>query len=251
MTSSSFTFLSGTTDNSSVSSTLFDGTRPPREDPSNNASTVQLKKLYHSISTLESKILNKDSDDNADEGHVLLKGHGHDVSEDELEQQKCKESYPTISDFIYFAYTFYTNVLEEPTLCTFHSGWFEALGNLARYHMAIAAMVANSQFSGARLTTDAVFKAAATSKEPLLNLPSLNVGIAAEAEGKELRAVYHCEKYDHPVPILDIPRIYSSNLDLFVLLHGILFTNIQLDDFTPTLTCFPERLKVEVAEECE
>ena len=97
MMSSSSTFLSGTTDNSSVSSTLFDGTRPPQEDPSNNASTVQLKKLYHSISTLESKILNKDSDDNTDEGHILLKGHGCEVSEDELEQQKCKESYSTIS----------------------------------------------------------------------------------------------------------------------------------------------------------
>ena len=32
--------------------------------------------------------------------------------------------------------------------------------------MTVAAMVANSQFSGARLTTDAIFKAAATSKEP-------------------------------------------------------------------------------------
>ena len=80
-----------------VSSALFDGARPPQEDPSNNASAVQLKKLYHSISTLESKILNEDSDDNADKGCVLLKGHGHEVSKDELEQQKCKESYPTIS----------------------------------------------------------------------------------------------------------------------------------------------------------
>ena len=50
---------------------------------------------------------------------------------------------------------------------------FKVLGNLARYHMAVAAMVTNSQFSGARLTTDTIFKAAATSEEPLLNLPSL------------------------------------------------------------------------------
>lgn len=88
MTSSSFTLSSGTTDNSSASSALFDGARPPREDPSNNAFAVQLKKLYRSISTLESKILNEDSDDNADEGRVLLKGRGREVSEDELEQQK-------------------------------------------------------------------------------------------------------------------------------------------------------------------
>ena len=32
---------------------------------------------------------------------------------------------------------------------------------------------------------------------------------------------------------------------LFVLLHGMLFTHIQLDDFTGTLACFLERLKME------
>lgn len=37
--------------------------------------------------------------------------------------------------------------------------------------------------------------------------------------------------------------------DLFVLLHGMLFTNIQLDDFTPTLARFIERLDIEGAEE--
>lgn len=88
MTSSSFTLSSGTTDNSSASSALFDGVRPPREDPANNAFAIQLKKLYRSISTLESKIRNEDSDDNADEGRILLHGRGREVSEDELEQQK-------------------------------------------------------------------------------------------------------------------------------------------------------------------
>ncbi|KIM66086.1 hypothetical protein SCLCIDRAFT_22305 [Scleroderma citrinum Foug A] len=73
-----------------------------------------------------------------------------------------------LQDFIYFTYTFYTSLLEEPTLCTFCSGWLEALSNLARYRMAVAAMVTNSQSSGASLTTDAISKAAATaaSKEP-------------------------------------------------------------------------------------
>ena len=41
----------------------------------------------------------------------------------------------------------------------------------------------------------------------------------------------------------------ASTLDLFVLLHGMLFTNIQLDDFTPTLARFLERLEIEDAEE--
>ena len=39
--------------------------------------------------------------------------------------------------------------------------------------------------------------------------------------------------------------------DLFILLHGILFTNIQLDDFQLTLTRFIERLEIEGTEECE
>ena len=39
--------------------------------------------------------------------------------------------------------------------------------------------------------------------------------------------------------------------DLFVLLHGMLFTHIQLDDFQPTLARFIERLEIEGAEERE
>ena len=46
-----------------------------------------------------------------------------------------------LQDFIYYAYTFYTGLLEEPTLSGFKSGWLEALGDLARYRMAVAAMV--------------------------------------------------------------------------------------------------------------
>jgi len=43
----------------------------------------------------------------------------------------------------------------------------------------------------------------------------------------------------------------ASAQDLFVLLHGMLFTHIQLDDFTPTLARFVERLEMEVPEERE
>ena len=39
--------------------------------------------------------------------------------------------------------------------------------------------------------------------------------------------------------------------DLFVLLHGMLFTNIQLDGFQATLARFMERLEIEGAEERE
>jgi hypothetical protein len=37
-------------------------------------------------------------------------------------------------------------------------------------------------------------------------------------------------------------------LELFVFLHGKLFTNIQLDDFPPTLACLIERLSIEEPE---
>ena len=43
----------------------------------------------------------------------------------------------------------------------------------------------------------------------------------------------------------------ASLTELFVLLHGMLFTNIQLDDFKPVLDRFMERLRLEGAEERE
>ena len=39
--------------------------------------------------------------------------------------------------------------------------------------------------------------------------------------------------------------------DLFILLHGMLFTNIQLDNFQPTLARFIEHLEIVHAEECD
>ena len=47
-----------------------------------------------------------------------------------------------LQDFIYYTYTFYTR---KQTLHLFRAGWLEALGNLARYHMNVAAMVTSSQ----------------------------------------------------------------------------------------------------------
>jgi protein SMG6 len=45
-----------------------------------------------------------------------------------------------LQEYIIYAYSFYTMLLEEQTLESFKSGWLEALGDLARYCMAIAAM---------------------------------------------------------------------------------------------------------------
>ncbi|OJA21630.1 hypothetical protein AZE42_09745 [Rhizopogon vesiculosus] len=410
---SSFTLSSGTTDNSSASSALFDG--KPREDPSNNAFAVQLKKLYRSISALETKILNEDPDDLDHDGRVLLQGRGREVSDEDLQQQKWMKlivdhkrlaemmhnlleislapSVPAslrviptkyniiirlwshafhkllealrrasfssplalehLQDFIYYSYTFYTGLLEEPSLRSFRSGWLEALGDLARYRMAVAAMVTNNQLKGSALTTDAVSKAAAASEndEPVTaksksqmsvksssdrpaaridESPSPSIGIVAarmmdvepekqrwrniakewyaqgladtpgtgklhhhlgllsrEVDNEELRAVYHfVKRFDFLRPVSEVLLISSvlcsmttlhpfstsresvlpiwSSIaqsrrsqpdarapELFVFLHGMLFTNIQLDDFSATLARFLERIEIEGAEERE
>ncbi|KAJ7721075.1 hypothetical protein DFH07DRAFT_1008258 [Mycena maculata] len=238
-----------------------------------------------------------------------------------------------LQDFIYYAYTFYTGLLEEPTLNPFKSGWLEALGDLARYKMSVAAMVGGRTEAGAALTLDAVSAAAdpaapanllappavpapkSVSDAPAARIddsPSPSIGVAAArlldvepekerwrciardwygagiadqpghgklhhhlgllsrevAPREELRGVYHFVKSMttlHPfmtsresvLPMWSaaaqarraLPEAHL--VDLFVLLHGMLFTNIQLDDFAPTLARFIERLEIEGAEERE
>jgi protein SMG6 len=240
--------------------------------------------------------------------------------------------------------------LEEPTLSGFKSGWLEALGDLARYRMAVAAMVGGgvgpTAPAGAKtLTIKAVNEAVidqgrdsgnvgekSISEKPAARIddsPSPSVGIAAarlmdvepeterwrgiardwygaglaeqpgtgklhhhlgllcrEVEGEELRGVYHfVKRYGCISPLVQISHIYLCSMttlhpfptsresvlpiwspaaqarrtqpdvarvpDLFVLLHGMLFTHIQLDDFQPTLARFIERLEIEGAEERE
>lgn len=85
-------------------------------------------------------------------------------------------------------------------------------------------------------------------------------------EGEELRGLYHFIKsmttlqpfttaresilalWSSPAQLRrSSPEAHVS--DLFVLLHGMLFTNIQLDDFQPTLSRLLERLLIEEVEE--
>jgi protein SMG6 len=111
--------------------------------------------------------------------------------------------------------------------------------------------------------------------------------LSREEEGEELRGVYHFVKRYFTIDFFDprIPLIFSlfsmttlhpfltsresilsiwshaaqarrsvpdaKASDLFILLHGMLFTNIQLDDFQPTLARFIKRLEIEGAEERE
>jgi protein SMG6 len=53
-----------------------------------------------------------------------------------------------LTDYILDAYQFYTTLLDEQVLTTFRSAWIEALGDLARYRMAVANHVAQSTASG-------------------------------------------------------------------------------------------------------
>lgn len=86
-TSSSFT-LSSTTDGSSASSALFEGQRKSAEDPGNNVFAVQLKKLYRTITSLESKINQEDSDETDDTSRVMLKGKEQEDEETQIEKWK-------------------------------------------------------------------------------------------------------------------------------------------------------------------
>lgn len=49
-----------------------------------------------------------------------------------------------LTDYILDAYQFYTTLLDEQVLSTFRSAWIEALGDLARYRMAVANHVAQT-----------------------------------------------------------------------------------------------------------
>jgi protein SMG6 len=246
ISSSAFT-LSSTTDESSTSSSLFDG-RPNQEDRAENGIFAhQLKRLYREISNLETKVKQEDSMDDTDDvmsSRVVLKGK--EVENDDFEKEKWKKqmsdhktsvlfvvlriflsktdmisslaenihnlleislspSVPPslriipvkyniivrlwtyafhklleslrraafasplalehLQDFIYYAYIFYTGLLEDPTLVSFKSGWLEALGDLAWYRMAVAAMVNDGGKGQRKLTIKAVSEAAAESSD--------------------------------------------------------------------------------------
>jgi protein SMG6 len=88
--SSNFT-LSSNTDTSSASSALFER---ERKEPGNNAFAGELKKLYRSITTLEGKIAQEDSEMEAEEegGRIMLQTRGvKDVKDEDAEQQKWRK----------------------------------------------------------------------------------------------------------------------------------------------------------------
>ncbi|KZV65821.1 hypothetical protein PENSPDRAFT_655393 [Peniophora sp. CONT] len=385
--SSSFTLSSSTTEGSSDPSSIFDSGRPEQPSKPSNAFTVQLKKLYRDITTLETKLKNDEGDGEAmDESRVLPKPQAaqadegvesakwqrliqdHKLLAEMMHQllgistapsvpaslRSIPEKYSIVvrlwtygfhrllenlrrsalnssvalehlQDFIYFAYTFYASLYEEHNLAAYRAAWLEALGDLARYRMAVAAMLPHSA-----LYTPAPAPMLSTLAPPVAmtptstsglagsngrsdvpagparidDSPSPSVGIVAarnfemepekerwraaarawygagvadtpgngklhhhlgllarEAEGEDLRAVYHFTKSliaTHPfatsresaLPIWTgsaqtrraQPDATAS--DLFVRLHGTLFTAVERDAFAPTLSRLSERLSL-------
>jgi hypothetical protein len=61
-----------------------------------------------------------------------------------------------LQEFIYYAYTFYTALLERETFSDYRTGWLEALGDLARYRIVIAAMIPTQTRPSTSLTTAAL-----------------------------------------------------------------------------------------------
>ena len=111
ISSSAFT-LSSTTDESSTSSSLFDG-RPNQDRAENGIFAHQLKRLYREISNLETKVKQEDSMDNTDDvmnSRVMLKGK--EVENDDLEKEKWKKQMSNHKTSVFFGFLwifFYLN----------------------------------------------------------------------------------------------------------------------------------------------
>ncbi|KZW03995.1 hypothetical protein EXIGLDRAFT_709495 [Exidia glandulosa HHB12029] len=218
-----------------------------------------------------------------------------------------------LSDFIYYSYGFYSSLYEEPLYAPFKAHWLEALGDLARYRMALAAHLAPSPTAAAGPESGGHTLASLPAPEPpaarIDASPSPSIGAAALAtfelepereqwrniarnwygdglrdqpgngklhhhiamlcrEDETLQSLYHYTKSMttlHPFPtaresVLALfgPAVTSKRLlpeartaDLFVVLHGMLFTHIQLDDFDIVLARFLEKLQLDSIEERE
>jgi len=92
---------------------------------------------------------------NVPTGGGAIPSHGFNRSAEALHRDAnlSAKALDHLTDFIYDAYSFYTNLLEEQVLFNFRTAWLEALGDLARYRMAIAAHVAAAERAERNLAT--------------------------------------------------------------------------------------------------
>ncbi|KAG9124580.1 hypothetical protein FRC07_011057 [Ceratobasidium sp. 392] len=221
---------------------------------------------------------------------------------------KSPAAFEHLNDYIYYAYGFYSCLFEEEFLERFRPAWIEALGDLARYRMAVAAHLASAPVPSPPTPLVSAKLAAPMPSLPLDPSPTPSIGLQAAAEfehederdvwrsrardwyalglkdapgtgklhhhlgllcrddpGYELRAAYHFVKSmiaSHPFDTAreSIQPLFSSDAQRarmraadagpvaqFVLILGLLFTRVQLDDFDTVLARFVERLEIEGA----
>jgi len=210
-----------------------------------------------------------------------------------------------LTDLVYDAYKFYTDLLEDQALSNFRTAWIEALGDLARYRMAIASHVGESSRSaqqavrleeddepvgsgasiGAevaqswdvedketwRTTARDWYTMGITEKPGEGRLHHHLALLCRDIRGQEGRALHHFTKRyadcdgtadlslvvthqyatsrESLLPLFDsalqsqrsLPE--ATAMDLFVRLHGMLFTKIDLDNFPDVMARFMERLE--------
>ncbi|KZP28162.1 hypothetical protein FIBSPDRAFT_1039813 [Athelia psychrophila] len=113
-----------------------------------------------------------------------------------------------LQDFIYYAYMFYTGILEEQILRPFRAGWLEALGDLARYRMAVAAMDTGSQGSGPEELTAAAVTSSLLSASPA---PSLPPSSAISAKSNSISGEPIARIDDSPSPSVGVAAARMMN----------------------------------------
>lgn len=83
-----------------------------------------------------------------------------------------------LTSFIYYAYSFYTLLLEEHQLAVFRNGWLEALGDLARYRMAVATLNPSTELTSGSIENNGPLLDPPT-QERIDDSPSPSVGVHA------------------------------------------------------------------------
>lgn len=253
--------------------------------------------------------------------------HQGDVAVSEKDRAVQAGMLDHLTDFIYAAYTAYSNLLELEHLRSFRSCWLESLGDLARYRMLMAGLAAtmgcsagtgfirNKSRKTTRLTDTQVASSSASGAHARIDDDQSQQTSAAQQQGQffdqasvgsaalgdwdfeekdtwrttakgwyskglsenpgsgrlhhhlavlsqadDLRALHHfCKSLTAAQPFPSgresiLPLFDPSHqqrrvgpdgtiVDLFVHLHGMMFTHIELDNFDAVLTCFLSRLQ--------
>ncbi|BGP25228.1 nucleotide binding protein, PINc domain protein [Rhodotorula toruloides] len=248
--------------------------------------------------------------------HQLLERMRHAVLAFPFRRDSASSSSANVLEhlieYCQWAYTFYSQLLDEPLVASMQAAWIEQLGDLARYRMAVAGLASRvhaaqqqaAPSTPASLTAaalDAHEKGEVEDAKPHRPADAASIGQAALndwdleeqetwreiakdwygqglaenpgtgrlqhhlallSKGDELRSLYHyCKSLTAAHPYVSaresiLPLFEDEHqarrtqpdvtkAELFVHLHGMLFTKISLDDFDEYLERFVERLKEE------